>query len=90
MFCDTESQLKIAGMLPCSRYHKEGAAVMYELFKKRSISYAAYSNLVDPEIGDKLLESNVFALHFDSGKVTFQSTLMARVCQQMLVDWKKI
>jgi len=90
MFRDAESQLKIAGMLPRGRYYKEGAMIIHKLLEKESISYADYSHLVDPEIGDELLEKNVFALHFDSGKITFQSTVMARFCEQESVYWKKM
>ena len=90
MFRDAESQLKIAGMLLRGRYYKEGAMIIHKLLEKGSISYADYSHLVDPEIGDELLEKNVFALHFDSGKITFQSTVMARFCEQESGYWKKV
>jgi len=57
-----QSQLEIPGMLPHSRYYKEGAAIIKEFFKKGSIAYAAYSDMVGPEIGRKLLETNVFLI----------------------------
>ena len=87
MFRDAESQLKIAGMLPRGRYHKEGVMIIHQLLEKGSISYDDYSHLVDPEIGDGLLKKNVFALHIDSGLVTFQSTLMAQLCKQKSAYW---
>jgi hypothetical protein len=33
--------------------------------------------MAEPEIRDKLLESNVFALHFSLHQVSFQSPVMA-------------
>ena len=63
--------------------------IIGELLKKGSITSESYFDLVGYDIGNKLLETNVFALHFESGQVTFQSTLMARFCEQKLAYWKK-
>jgi hypothetical protein len=63
MFSDAASQLKAAEILPGRRYHKDGAAIIRELLKKGSISDSTYYDLVDADIGDKLLEANVFAFH---------------------------
>src|SRR5271155_3233973 len=90
MFHDAKSQLTLAEILPHDRYHKEGATIIRELLKEGSISNKAYFNLVGYEIGDELLEKNVFAPHFDSGKITFQSTVMARFCEQESGYWKKV
>jgi len=83
MFADAKSQLNIAGVPPGSPYHKQGAAVISELLKKGSISEDDYIALAGHDIGDKLLEANVFAFHFDSRQVTFQSALMKRCCEKV-------
>jgi len=89
MFRDAEGQLTLAEILPHDRYHKEGATIISELLEKGSISSKAYFDLVGREVGSRLLEKNVFALHFGSGKITFQSTVMARFCEQESAYWKK-
>ena len=89
MFHDAERQLALAEILPYNRYHKEGAKIIYELLKTGSISSKAYFDLVGREVGSRLLETNVFALHFNSGQITFQSTVMARFCEQESAYWKK-
>ena len=88
MLADGLTQLGIAGILPGSRYHKQGAAVISALLEKGSISVNDYMDLTGREIGDKLLEAkNVFAFDFRSRQVTFQSTLMKRVCEETS-EWK--
>ena len=89
MFRVAKSQLTLAEILPYDRYHKEGAKIIHELLKKGSMSNKAYFDLVGLEVGSRLLETNVFALHFDSGQITFQSTVMARFCEQESAYWKK-
>ena len=81
-------QLKIAGVYANCPYHEEGAAVIHELLTKESIPYTTYSDLVSLEIGDKLLESNVFAHHINSDEITFQSTLIRRFCEEEPALWK--
>ncbi len=88
MFSDAEGQLKIAGIFPGLRYHKQGAAVISKLLEKGSISEKEYDSLTGPEIGDKLLAANIFAFHFDSRRITFQSTLMKRCCEKAISWWK--
>jgi hypothetical protein len=56
--------------------------ILRELLKKRSISFKAYDDLLDVDAGDKLLEANIFAIHFNSREITFQSTLMKRYCEE--------
>jgi hypothetical protein len=80
MFAGIRTQLKDAEILPKFRHHKQGAAVISELLKKGSISQEEYIDLAGNEIGRKLLESNVFAFHFWTGRVTFQSTAVKRYC----------
>ena len=76
-----ETEIALVLILPDSRYHAQGAAVISELLKKGSISKKDYNSIVGRYLGDKLLETNVFALHDDS-RVTFQSTLVKRYCQE--------
>ena len=76
MFRDAKSQLTLAELLSHDRYHKDGATIIRELLKKESISDEAYFDLIGREVGNKLLEANVFALHVDSHRVTFCQTYM--------------
>jgi hypothetical protein len=73
-----EAQLQSAEILPGRRYYKEGAVILRELLKKGSISRSTYYNLVDADTGDNLLETSIFAFHFNSREITFQSTVMKR------------
>jgi hypothetical protein len=88
MFDTAESQLKSAKIFPKYCYHKEGAAIIRELLKKGSISQRTFYDQVGVDTGNKFLETNVFAFHFDSGEITFQSTLMKRYCEKHLTDWE--
>jgi hypothetical protein len=87
MFANAESQLKSAGILPKHEYHKDGAKIVRELLTKGSISRSTLYSLVGVDIGDKLLETNIFAFHFDSGEITFQSTVMKRFCEEKRAYW---
>jgi len=87
-FSDAQSQLKSAEIFPTYRYHKEGAAIIRELLEKGSISQRAFYDLVGFDTGNKFLEKNVFAFHFDSEEITFQSTLMKRYCEEKSADWR--
>ena len=89
MFRKVEGQLKSAGILPDHSYHKEGAKIVRELLKKGSISERTYNSLVGSKIGDALLQTNVFAFSFESGEVTFQSTVTKRFCEANSDRWKK-
>ena len=88
MFYDAERQLKTAEVLPGCRYHKDGAGIIRELLKKGFISKETYYDLVGIEIGDKLLETNVFAFHINSGEITFPSTVMKRFCEEKVRVWQ--
>ena len=84
MFAGVRGQLTAAGILP-EHLHKQGAAVISELLSKEASSRTDYIALTGPEIGRELLETNVFAFHFYSGQVTFQSTVVKRYCEE---EWK--
>ena len=89
MFNDARSQLNIAKILPHKDYHKEGGIIIHELLEKQTLSSETYFDLLGDEIGEKLLETNVFAYHFASNTVTFQSTMMAQFCKQHSSLWDK-
>jgi hypothetical protein len=88
MFINIRRLLKSVEILPKRRYHKEGAKVVRELLKKGSISEDTYNSLVGADTGDKLLETNIFALRYDSHEVTFQSTVMKRYCEENSALWE--
>ena len=88
MFSKAKGQLTSAEVLSDSRYHKDGAKVIRELIKKGSISENAYYSLIGRGIGNKLLEKDIFAYHFNSGEITFQSTVMKRYCEKNPADWE--
>ena len=89
MFYEAESQLKAAELLPERRYHRPGGGVINEILKKGSISSGDYYQLVGAYTGDRLLETNVFAYHIKSGKISFLSTVMKRFCEKNAALWKE-
>jgi hypothetical protein len=88
IFSDVKSQLMSAETLPDRHYHKDGAKIIRELLKKGSISENAYYSLVGADTGDKLLETNAFAFHYNSREITFQSTVMKRYCEENSALWE--
>jgi hypothetical protein len=88
MFSDVEGELHTAKILPGLRYHKEGALIIRELLEKESISRDTLYKLVGFSIATKLLETNVFAYHFNSREITFQSTAMKRFCKEKSARWE--
>ena len=87
MFNSIRRQLVSAEILPGRHYHKEGAEVVRELLKNGSISEDTYNSLVGADTADKLLETNIFALRYNSHEVTFQSTVMKRFCEENSDLW---
>jgi hypothetical protein len=88
MYSDAKHQLNSAQVLSGLRYHEKGAKIIRELLKKGSISEDAYYSLVGRVTGGKLLETNVFAFHYNSQEITFQSTVMKRYCEETSADWE--
>jgi hypothetical protein len=88
MFSDAKGQLESAEILPKHHYHKDGAMIVRELFKKESISDDTYYGLVGVNAGKRLLETNVFAMHVNSREITFQSTVMKRFCEENSALWE--
>jgi len=88
IFSDTKNQFMSAETLPDRRYHKDGGKLVRELLKKGSISENAYYGLVGADTGDKLLETNIFAFHYNSREITFPSTVMKRYCEENSALWE--
>jgi hypothetical protein len=88
MFSQAEEQLEFAEILPKHRYHKEGAAILHQLLKKGSISRSTLYGLVGVDTGNKFLDTNIFASHFTSREITFQSTVMKRYCEENSAAWE--
>jgi hypothetical protein len=87
MFSFAKKNLMYANIFPGSKCHKEGALVASALLEKEFLLDDEYFALTGHDIGQKLLEENVFAFHFDSNMVTFQSTLMKRFCEEKTSSW---
>ena len=88
MFSNARRQLESAEILPGRLQHKTGAVILRELLKKGSISYSTYYKLAGADTGDKLLETNIFAFHFSSREITFQSAVMKRFCEENSTLWE--
>jgi hypothetical protein len=88
MFSKAESQLESAEILRTGRYHKEGGMIVCELLKRGSISKRTFHDLVGRDTGNKLLETNRFAYHFNRQEITFQSTVMKRYCEENSAVWE--
>jgi hypothetical protein len=87
IFSSVEEQLESAELLPQLGYHKEGALIIRQLLEKESISRETFYKLVGVSTARKLLETNIFAYHFNSREVTFQSTVMKRFCEEHSDRW---
>ncbi|KIX04022.1 uncharacterized protein Z518_07575 [Rhinocladiella mackenziei CBS 650.93] len=87
VFSDAKRQLLSAEVLPHRRYHKEGAVIIRELLKNGTVLWDTFYDLVGANIGDKLLEANIFALRFNSEEITFLSTVMKRYCEGNSAFW---
>ena len=88
IFSSVEEELESAEILPKLRYHKEGALIICELLRKESISRDTLYKLVGVSTARKLLETNIFAYHFNSREITFQSTVMKRFCEENSALWE--
>jgi len=87
-FSKAKGQLNSAQVLPGLDYHKDGAKIVHELLEKGSISEDAYYSLIGRGTGNKLLEKDIFAYHYNSGEITFQSTVMKRYCEKKSAYWE--
>lgn len=89
MLEDARAILKNDKILPKRSLYRDGAVIIRKLLREGSISRNAFYDLVSADVGDQLLESNVFAYHIYSQEITFQSTLMKRYCEENSDLWKR-
>jgi hypothetical protein len=89
MFEEAANQLKSAEIFPDYANYEKGKRVVHELLKKESISEAKYYQIMGPKLGKEVLAHNVFALHFNSGQITFQSTVMKQFCKENSTSWEE-
>jgi hypothetical protein len=88
MFSAAAIQLRAAKVFPGCLYHKQGGVIIRELLKKGCISERAYYRLADADTWDKLLETNLFAFHFGSREISFESPVMKRFCEENSALWE--
>ena len=70
-----------AEISPQGKFYKQGKAVISELLKEGAISSHTYWKIVgNKEIGEEMLQKNVFSHHFQGNYITFQSTPIQRYC----------
>ncbi|RVD82970.1 uncharacterized protein DFL_007377 [Arthrobotrys flagrans] len=87
-FTWVKKQLESAGLLYGG--HETGGTIIRKLLDEGSISYDDYIRLTGHQNGDALLERNVFAFHYISDRITFQSTIVQQFCKENLaMYWLK-
>src|SRR4051812_39751935 len=70
-------------MLPEGKFYKQGKAIITKLLKEGVISDRTYwATVGNEEIGEEVLQKNVFSHHFLADDFTFQSTPMQRFCEE--------
>lgn len=70
-------------MSPEGKFYEQGKAIISRLLKEGAISNRTYWDIVEnEEIGEEMLQRNVFSHHFDADCITFQSTPIQRYCEQ--------
>jgi hypothetical protein len=86
---EAKGQLGAAEMLPGGKFYKQGRVIISKLLKENAIpDYTYWAAVEDNEIGEKMLQKNVFSHHFYADNVTFQSTLMKRYCELHRTLWE--
>jgi hypothetical protein len=88
MFSYAKDRLESAEVLPGRRYHEDGAKIIRELSKYGFLPEDNYYRLVGVDTGNKLLETDIFAFHFNSRRITFQSPMMRHFCEGHRALWK--
>jgi hypothetical protein len=69
-------------MLPNGKFHKESKNVINRLLEEGEISHETYYAMVgNPGIAEEMLQQNVFAYHFLTGTIMFQSAPMEMYCK---------
>ena len=84
---DANADVVRAELMPKGIYYDEGSQIINALQKKR-LTERDYYRQFGFQKGPALLEKNVFALHVDSGVVTFQSRLIERFCESEQDLWQ--
>lgn len=87
---DARAQVQGAQIMPGARYHDKGSQIIKALLKRRRLTENEYYKQIGFDIGYSLLEKNVFALHVESGMVTFQSRLIERFCESEQGLWQTV
>jgi hypothetical protein len=86
---EAKGQLRAAEMLPRGKFYKQERVIISKLLKKNTISdYTFWALVEDNEIGEKILQKNVFSYHFYADNVTFQSTLMKQYYELYSTLWE--
>lgn len=88
LFRDARAQVAGAQIMPGARYHDEGSQVIKALLKRQRSTEEDYYQRFGFDIGYSLLDTNVFALHVESGIVTLQSRLIERYCESQQDLWR--
>lgn len=87
---DAHAHFQGAQIMPGARYHDKGSQIIKALLKRHRLTEREYFKQFGFDTGYSLLEKNVFALHVDSGVVTFQSRLIERFCESKQELWQTV
>lgn len=85
---DAREDVLRAQLMPSSCYHESGAQIINALLKGQRLTEEDYYQRLGFDIGRDLLQKNVFALHVDSGEITFQSRLTEKYCEYSRKLWQ--
>lgn len=89
LFRDAFAEVLRAQILPTAGHHELGSQIINALLDgQRLTEEDYYYGRFGFGVGHDLLESNVFAVHLDSGLITFQSRLMENYCEQERKEWR--
>jgi hypothetical protein len=76
-------------MLPKGKFYDQGKAIISRLLREGAISNRTYWDIVgNREIGEEMLQKNVFSHHFYANVISFQSTPMQQYCEKHPELWK--
>ena len=87
---DARDNVQSAQLMPGARYHDKGSQIIKALLKRQRLTEVEYYKIFGFDAGYSLLEKNVFALHVDTGVVTFQSRLIERFCESQQDWWQTV
>lgn len=75
---DARADVLRAQIMPSACYHELGSEIINALLDGQRLTEEGYYRRVGFGIENDLVENNVFALHVDSGVITFQSRLIEK------------